>query len=165
MFQYVRWRRIKPLGATIDSVLRPLLDEQDGGCLIMTHIYLLAGCALPLSLASQQQLVSECQCQCLSLGLSALMRSLERFLWHSLSAVRQSGKCWPPATTCPGVYLGRQHVLVLWLQAMAATGLYCVSGSAVTSSSRSLVMLICQQPVSQLTKAAALGIAKQQFVS
>eukprot|EP00761_Pharyngomonas_kirbyi_P006780 gb/GECH01006788.1/.p1 GENE.gb/GECH01006788.1/~~gb/GECH01006788.1/.p1 ORF type:complete len:385 (+),score=65.98 gb/GECH01006788.1/:1-1155(+) len=37
-----------PIGIRIDTFMRRFTDRRDGGTLILTHIYLLCGCALPL---------------------------------------------------------------------------------------------------------------------
>lgn len=44
-----------PLRAAIDALVAPLVDERDSGPLIMTHLYLIAGCGLPLWLTSAAQ--------------------------------------------------------------------------------------------------------------
>lgn len=45
-----------PYGQTLDRSLRPFLDKQDSGPLILTHVYLLSGCSLPLWLTTPSQL-------------------------------------------------------------------------------------------------------------
>jgi len=35
-------------GAKIDSFMRTFIDERDAGSLILTHLYLLVGCAAPV---------------------------------------------------------------------------------------------------------------------
>ena len=47
-FQYVRLFRIGPFGSTVHSALVVFLDDKDSGDLILTHVYLLLGLALPL---------------------------------------------------------------------------------------------------------------------
>lgn len=37
-----------PLGCLVEKYLRPYVDEKDSGVLIMSHIYLLTACAIPL---------------------------------------------------------------------------------------------------------------------
>lgn len=46
--QYVRLSWIPPLGQVIQSALITFVDEKDAGPLILTHLYLLLGCAVPL---------------------------------------------------------------------------------------------------------------------
>ncbi|XP_049594794.1 dolichol kinase [Syngnathus scovelli] len=46
--EYVRYFRIKPLGRPLRQMLTLFLDERDSGPLILTHIYLLLGMALPI---------------------------------------------------------------------------------------------------------------------
>ena len=47
-FQYVRLFRIGPFGSSVHSALVVFLDDKDSGALILTHVYLLLGLALPL---------------------------------------------------------------------------------------------------------------------
>ncbi|XP_061703698.1 dolichol kinase [Syngnathoides biaculeatus] len=46
--EYVRYFRIKPLGRALRQLLTLFLDERDSGPLILTHVYLLLGMALPV---------------------------------------------------------------------------------------------------------------------
>ena len=46
--QYIRLFRIGPFGGSIHSALEVFLDKQDSGPLILTHVYLLLGLAVPL---------------------------------------------------------------------------------------------------------------------
>lgn len=46
--QYIRWHRIGPFGEPIHAALRVFLDDKDSGPLILTHVYLLLGFAVPL---------------------------------------------------------------------------------------------------------------------
>lgn len=46
--EYIRLFRIGPFGASIHSALVVFLDDKDSGTLILTHIYLLLGLAVPL---------------------------------------------------------------------------------------------------------------------
>ncbi len=46
--EFVRYFRIRPLGAPLRHLLTLFLDERDSGPLILTHIYLLLGVALPV---------------------------------------------------------------------------------------------------------------------
>ena len=47
-FQYIRLFRICPFGSYVHSALEVFLDDKDSGALILTHVYLLLGLALPL---------------------------------------------------------------------------------------------------------------------
>ena len=42
---------IPPVAAPLSAFLARFLDSRDGGTLVLTHLYLLLGCALPLWLA------------------------------------------------------------------------------------------------------------------
>ena len=46
--EFVRFGRVKPFGEMVHGYLAPFVDERDSGPLILTHVYLLIGCALPL---------------------------------------------------------------------------------------------------------------------
>ncbi|XP_028399200.1 dolichol kinase-like isoform X2 [Dendronephthya gigantea] len=46
--EFIRFGRIKPFGEMFHRHLSPLIDQRDSGPLILTHVYLLTGCALPL---------------------------------------------------------------------------------------------------------------------
>lgn len=46
--EYIRLYRIGPFGSSIHSALEVFLDEKDAGPLILTHVYLLLGLAVPL---------------------------------------------------------------------------------------------------------------------
>lgn len=48
MFEYIRFFRVWPVGNYIDAFLAPFLDSKDCGSIILAHIYLLVGCALPV---------------------------------------------------------------------------------------------------------------------
>ena len=47
-FQYVRLLRVQPFGEAIHSAFQVFLDAKDAGSLVLTHIYLLLGCSIPL---------------------------------------------------------------------------------------------------------------------
>ncbi|XP_077594198.1 dolichol kinase [Stigmatopora nigra] len=49
--EYVRYFRIRPLGPALRRLLTLFLDERDSGPLILTHVYLLLGMALPVWLS------------------------------------------------------------------------------------------------------------------
>jgi dolichol kinase len=46
--EYVRIARVPPLGRAAHAYLRSYTDSRDEGTAILTHVYLLLGCALPL---------------------------------------------------------------------------------------------------------------------
>ncbi|CEL55447.1 dolichol kinase [Rhizoctonia solani AG-1 IB] len=50
--EYIRYFAIYPFGAAVHVFLSEFLDEKDGGTAILSHFYLLTGCALPLWLES-----------------------------------------------------------------------------------------------------------------
>lgn len=48
LLECIRYGKVWPLGNYLDSFMRSFTDEKDEGDLILTHIYLLFGCAVPL---------------------------------------------------------------------------------------------------------------------
>lgn len=48
LVEYVRVARLPPVGEAVHGFMRTYLDVRDGGIVILTHTYLLLGCALPL---------------------------------------------------------------------------------------------------------------------
>ncbi|CAE6382030.1 unnamed protein product [Rhizoctonia solani] len=50
--EYIRYFAIYPFGAAVHVFLSEFLDEKDSGTAILSHFYLLTGCALPLWLES-----------------------------------------------------------------------------------------------------------------
>ncbi|KAG0210202.1 hypothetical protein BGX28_009507 [Mortierella sp. GBA30] len=54
--EYIRYFAVAPLGKEIHLFLVGFLDERDGGPIILSHLYLLMGCATPVWLAEQHVL-------------------------------------------------------------------------------------------------------------
>ena len=52
LVEVVRANRVPPLAAHVDRFMRRFVDARDGRALLLTHQYLLAGCAAPLLLCS-----------------------------------------------------------------------------------------------------------------
>jgi len=52
--ELIRASRIRPISATLERVVAVHADERDSGVFILTHIYLLVGCALPSWLTPYQ---------------------------------------------------------------------------------------------------------------
>lgn len=50
LIEYCRVSRFFLIGPVIDKFMRQFVDERDPGPLILTHIYLLIGCSIPLIL-------------------------------------------------------------------------------------------------------------------
>jgi len=46
--EYIRYFAIYPFGAAVHVFLSEFLDEKDSGTAILSHFYLLTGCAVPL---------------------------------------------------------------------------------------------------------------------
>jgi len=58
MLETIRYGNIKPLDTRINQYMRSFIDDKDEGPLILTHIYLLIGCASPLWLYAGSTLTS-----------------------------------------------------------------------------------------------------------
>jgi dolichol kinase len=56
--EIVRVQKIKPLAAHIDGFVKEYVDSRDQGVLILTHIYLLCGCAIPLWILFPKEIYS-----------------------------------------------------------------------------------------------------------
>jgi len=48
LVEYIRLFRVPPLGKSLHGFMSAYLDHRDDGPLILTHIYLLLGCAIPV---------------------------------------------------------------------------------------------------------------------
>jgi len=46
--EYIRYYHVPPLGYSIDMFMKNFLDYRDSGPIILSHMYLLLGCALPI---------------------------------------------------------------------------------------------------------------------
>jgi dolichol kinase len=46
--EYIRYFRVWPLGEVLHSYLVTFVDKRDSGPAILSHLYLLFGCALPV---------------------------------------------------------------------------------------------------------------------
>lgn len=113
--EYIRLYRIGPFGETIHSALEVFLDEKDSGPLILTHLYLLLGFAVPLWLYPVDYLKSDstgCKLALysgiLSLGIGDTMASV---------VGKRFGRCrWPGGVkTVEGTLAGiASQMLFLW---------------------------------------------------
>lgn len=75
LLESIRHYRIQPFSQYIQSSFAVFLDEKDNGSLILTHIYLLIGCSLPLWLCHGVEAVTRVQLLsgvlCIGIGDSA----------------------------------------------------------------------------------------------
>ncbi len=55
--EYVRYFALYPFGASVHLFLSEFLDEKDSGSAVLSHFYLLTGCAGPLWLEGYVYLV------------------------------------------------------------------------------------------------------------
>lgn len=59
LVECMRALALPPFGHSIAAYMRSFIDHRDGGRVILTHLYLLLGCALPLWLASSSSRTSK----------------------------------------------------------------------------------------------------------
>lgn len=52
--EYIRACRVPPLGSFLNAFMRAYTDSRDEGIFILTHIYLLLGCAVPVWVSSSE---------------------------------------------------------------------------------------------------------------
>lgn len=113
--EYIRLYRIGPFGESIHSALEVFLDEKDSGPLILTHVYLLLGFAVPLWLYPVDYMIGDstgCKLALysgiLSLGIGDTMASV---------VGKRFGRCrWPGGMkTVEGTLAGvASQLLFLW---------------------------------------------------
>ncbi|QRV75082.1 dolichol kinase [Ceratobasidium sp. AG-Ba] len=72
--EYIRYFAIYPLGAAVHVFLSEFLDEKDGGSAILSHFYLLTGCAIPLWLESSSRVL--CLAGVIVLGVGDALASI-----------------------------------------------------------------------------------------
>ncbi|KLT40066.1 hypothetical protein CC85DRAFT_287856 [Cutaneotrichosporon oleaginosum] len=72
--EYVRYFALWPLGASVHLFLNEFIDHKDSGTAILSHFYLLAGCATPLWLEGPSQVLAHFGV--LSLGIGDAMASI-----------------------------------------------------------------------------------------
>eukprot|EP01101_Sappina_pedata_P010020 TRINITY_DN6208_c0_g1_i1.p1 TRINITY_DN6208_c0_g1~~TRINITY_DN6208_c0_g1_i1.p1 ORF type:complete len:574 (-),score=145.92 TRINITY_DN6208_c0_g1_i1:18-1739(-) len=60
LIEMLRYSRIPPFGAQIDGLMKRFIDKRDSGDLVLTHTYLLLGCAIPLWINPDSSTTSHC---------------------------------------------------------------------------------------------------------
>jgi dolichol kinase len=58
MLEYHRYFNIYPLGSYIEPFLSRFIDSKDTGPAILSHIYLIIGCALPVWIMGEEKCVA-----------------------------------------------------------------------------------------------------------
>ncbi|KAL7418737.1 dolichol kinase [Cryptotrichosporon argae] len=66
--EYVRYFALWPLGASVHLFLNEFLDHKDSGTAILSHFYLLAGCAAPLWLEGPSEILAHFGVLALGIG-------------------------------------------------------------------------------------------------
>ena len=82
--EYMRFCAVFPFGATLHFFLSQFLDNKDTGLMIMSHVYLLSGCAAGIWGESQSRLVQQLGVLVLGIGdscASIIGRQYGRFHW------------------------------------------------------------------------------------
>jgi dolichol kinase len=77
LMEYIRLARMPPFGETMHEFMAAYLDVRDSGVVILTHTYLLIGCALPLWL--HLPILAAHKPQILQSALTAQMDTLAKF--------------------------------------------------------------------------------------
>ncbi|GMK54111.1 hypothetical protein CspeluHIS016_0106970 [Cutaneotrichosporon spelunceum] len=72
--EYVRYFALWPFGASVHLFLNEFIDHKDSGTAILSHFYLLAGCATPLWLEGPSQILAHFGV--ISLGIGDAMASI-----------------------------------------------------------------------------------------
>ncbi|KAG8711175.1 hypothetical protein FRC09_020738 [Ceratobasidium sp. 395] len=78
--EYIRYFAIYPFGAAVHVFLAEFLDEKDGGTAILSHFYLLTGCAVPLWLESASRVLGLAGVIVLGVGDALLLRSFRAYM-------------------------------------------------------------------------------------
>ncbi|KAF8606668.1 hypothetical protein BDV93DRAFT_437456 [Ceratobasidium sp. AG-I] len=92
--EYIRYFAIYPLGAPVHVFLSEFLDEKDSGTAILSHFYLLTGCAVPLWLESPSRVLGLAGVIVLGVGdalASIVGRRFGVFRWFSSSSKTVEG--------------------------------------------------------------------------
>ncbi|WWD01023.1 hypothetical protein V866_007961 [Kwoniella sp. B9012] len=92
--EYIRYFALWPFGVSVHLFLNEFLDHKDSGTAILSHFYLLAGCASPLWLEGPSEIL--CYFGVLSLGVgdalaSIVGRKIGRLRWTTSSGKTVEG--------------------------------------------------------------------------
>ncbi|WVW82713.1 hypothetical protein I302_104724 [Kwoniella bestiolae CBS 10118] len=92
--EYIRYFALWPFGVSVHLFLNEFLDHKDSGTAILSHFYLLAGCASPLWLEGPSEIL--CYFGVLSLGIgdalaSIVGRKIGRLRWTTSSGKTVEG--------------------------------------------------------------------------
>ena len=83
--EYVRYFALWPFGASVHLFLNEFLDSKDSGTAILSHFYLLAGCASPLWLEGRSEILSLFGVLSLGVGDALVCLPSTRRLYHVLT--------------------------------------------------------------------------------
>ena len=91
LLEYLRYCAVVPVGATLHFFLSQFLDSKDTGLVILSHVYLLIGCAMAVWCEAQSRLVMQLGVIVLGVGdalASVIGRQYGRIHWpHSKKTV------------------------------------------------------------------------------
>ncbi|WWC69143.1 uncharacterized protein I206_103079 [Kwoniella pini CBS 10737] len=92
--EYIRYFALWPFGVSVHLFLNEFLDHKDSGTAILSHFYLLAGCACPLWLEGPSEIL--CYFGVLSLGIgdalaSIVGKKIGKLRWTSCSGKTVEG--------------------------------------------------------------------------
>jgi dolichol kinase len=88
--EYVRYFALWPFGVSVHLFLNEFLDSKDSGTAILSHFYLLAGCASPLWLEGRSEILS--YMGILALGIGDALASIIGRRWGRLRWSTALGK-------------------------------------------------------------------------
>ncbi|EPQ27994.1 uncharacterized protein PFL1_04321 [Pseudozyma flocculosa PF-1] len=86
--EYVRYYALYPFGASLHVFMSEFLDHKDSGPVILSHFYLLTGCAAPLWLEGRSQILHQSGVLVLGVGdalASVIGRRYGRIYWPASS--------------------------------------------------------------------------------
>ncbi|BEI81611.1 hypothetical protein CcaverHIS002_0207710 [Cutaneotrichosporon cavernicola] len=92
--EYVRYFALWPLGASVHLFLNEFIDHKDSGTAILSHFYLLAGCATPLWLEGPSQILAHFGVVSLGIGdamASIVGRKIGYLRWSPVSGKTAEG--------------------------------------------------------------------------
>ncbi|KAG1734154.1 Fph type histidine kinase [Suillus lakei] len=92
--EYVRYFAIYPFGAAVHLFMNEFLEQKDSGTAILSHFYLLTGCAGPLWLEEPSQLLQYTGILALGIGdalASIIGKRIGRHRWSSTSSKTLEG--------------------------------------------------------------------------
>ncbi|ORY22576.1 hypothetical protein BCR39DRAFT_551328 [Naematelia encephala] len=137
--EYVRYFALWPFGVSVHLFLNEFLDHKDSGTAILSHFYLLAGCASPLWLEGPTEILA--YFGVLSLGIGDALASIIGRRWGRIRWSAASGK------TVEGSIAFFSSVMLssVLLWAFGLTKLFNIGPYAVATALASLLEAVSAQ--------------------